>query len=465
MARINKSQQINVLLELLIICLSTCLVIWLIGVDGNSLKFVVECHFYFYIILIALDFFSSHRITLFQTWLGSFIFIIWSDMMIQSQNTSYNIYNESIVFLLLANNIFLIGYILYKPKQEIKKIENRVFKNVKLIPFMLSIALAVYIVAMYKTVLDSLAEGRQTLELSSTQNLLNVIVTTFGLIIPVYSSFYYKFYSKRTYYSLLFVLPVFAIQAVLGTRFKLLYMIIPYCVILNILDVRSMSKRKMIILGCLMVILVSVTNFIKEYRNMSIADALNISQLNENSTRDEGLLLKLAEKMSPEGIVRMTYLANDYFSNHELEYGKEIGQFVYFIIPRSIWKDKPSAIDYWLIRRYEVVEESHSTASGFTGEIRADFGMFCFIILLFWGMVLKKLDDYSRRIYSQTGPVYNKILVAMIYPYIFFFVRSPLTASNTFVFELLLYFLVGKFFTIKDISRNHPIAPLTRYQS
>lgn len=448
MARLNISQ-ITTPLELFILCLSTCLIIWVLGFNSTSLTFVVECHFFLYIILIVLDYYSSHRITLFQTWVGSYVFIIWSDMMILSQNASFLIYKDSIAFLLMANNIFLLGYLLSTPKNKKIKIENRIIKNVKRIPLMLTIALVIYVVVMYKIVIASFTEGRQTLELSSTQYLLNVLVTTLGLIIPVFSAFYFKFYSKHTCYSLFFVLPVFAIQAVLGTRFKLLYMIIPYCIILNILDVRSLSKRKLLILGGLMVILVSVTNFIKEYRNMSIADALNISTLNDNNTRNDNLLLKLAEKMSPEGIVRMTYLANDYFSKHELEYGKEIGQLIYFIIPRSLWNNKPTAIDYWLIRKYEVVPESHSTASGFPGEIRADFGMFCFIILFFWGKILKFLDDYSKRIYNQNGPYYDKILVAMIYPYIFFFVRSPLTASNSFIFELLLYYIIKKSSTLR----------------
>lgn len=420
---------------------------WLIGTDDISLKFVIECHFFFYLILLGLNFLLAHRITLFQVWIAGFIFIIWSDMMILSQDSSFPIYKESIAFLLMANDTLLIGYILHRPNHKKKNIEKRIFKSVKRIPLMLNIALAVYVFVMYKIVIASLAEGRQLLELSSTQHLGNMIANTLGLFIPVFSAYYFKFYSKHTYFSLLFALPAFAIQAILGTRFKLLYMIIPYCIILNILDVRLMTKRKIFVLGGIMVALVSVTNFIKEFRNMSIAEALNTSALNDDSAGNEDLLVKFAEKMSPEGIVRMTYLANDYFSKHELEYGKEIGALVYFIIPRSIWKEKPTAIDHWLIRRYEVVPESHSTASGFPGEIRADFGMLCFIILFLWGIILKSLDDYLKCIYSQVGPYYNKILVAMIYPYIFFFVRSPLTASNTFVFELLLYFIIRKLLT------------------
>lgn len=435
------------LLEIFIILFSTCIILWMIGIEGISLKFTVECHFFIYIILIALDFFSARRITLFQVWIASYVFIIWSDMMIQSQNAIYPIYKESIAFLLMANNIFLLGYLLHKPRCKNCIIKKRLFKNVKIIPLILAVALAIYVFVMYRIVIASLTEGRQTLELSSTQYLLNVIVTTLGLVIPVYSAYYFKFYSKHTYLSLIFALPVFAIQAIVGTRFKLLYMIIPYCIIINVLDIRLMTKRKVLLLGGLMIALVSLTNFIKEYRNMSVAEALNISAFKDDSNHNESLLVKLAEKMSPEGIVRMTYLANDYFSKHDLEYGKEIGQLVYFIVPRSMWIDKPTAIDYWLIRRYEKVPESHSTASGFPGEIRADFGMFCFIILFFWGMILKNLDDYSKRVYSQTSPSYNKILVAMIYPYIFFFVRSPLTASNSFIFEILLYSIIKRLYT------------------
>lgn len=439
-------QKLYFFIETGLLFISICILFLLVGFEAISLKSVVIGHFYLYTLLLGFNFLLTHRITLFQIWIAGFIFIIWSDMMILSQDLSFAIYERSIAFLFFANNTLLLGYLLYNPNLK-KGIDKRIFQQAKVIPFLLTVALFIYVVASYQKMILTLIMGRQLRDVVGTTELWSTITDTLGLLIPTYSAYYFRFYSrKNAYISLLWALPVFVIEAVLGTRFRLLFLIMPYCVILEYIGVKYMPWKKIIKLVILILMLIPITNFIKKNRTISFYEAIeNVNR--KQDIQSEEFMIKLADNMSPEGVVRMTFLANDYFSNHQLMYGKEIGHVLYFMIPRKYWPDKPLPIDHWLIRKYEKVSSTYSTASGFTGEIRADFGMGCFIILFFWGMFLKWFDEYAKRVYSSNDTDYNKILIALIYPYIFFFVRSPLTATYSFIFEVLVYLIIRKMLT------------------
>ena len=145
----------------------------------------------------------------------------------------------------------------------------------------------------------------------------------------------------------------------------------------------------------------------------------------------------------------MTELANDYFSTHSLRYGRETSIILYFWVPRAIWPDKPTQLDHWLIREYNKrVPDGHSTASGFTGELRADFGMFSLFFVFVGGMLLRRGDAYVEQVFLSSDNI-NKILAACFFPYVFFVVRSPLAATQTFIFELVIFFIIKRFMTEK----------------
>jgi oligosaccharide repeat unit polymerase len=149
--------------------------------------------------------------------------------------------------------------------------------------------------------------------------------------------------------------------------------------------------------------------------------------------------------MSPEGVVRSNAKMVDYFSNKPFLFGESTGFIFYFWIPRSIWKEKPTMLGHWLIREYgdKGFGSGHSASFGFSGDFYADFGIPGAIFLSFLlGIGLKKLE--SIRIQSFYIEDERKILYAMVYPYVFFAVRSPITASITMIYILVVFFLLRR---------------------
>ena len=189
--------------------------------------------------------------------------------------------------------------------------------------------------------------------------------------------------------------------------------------------------------------MVVVSGLIKQIRNTSLVDYFNETHVRDSES-NAPWLVNIAENMSPEGVVEMTVLSDDYFSKHEYHYGRESGFILYFWIPRFIWPSKPTQLDHWLIREYMVVSENHSSASGFTGELKADFGLFSLIFVFFIGYILKRLDDYVKMYLSYSDRSFNTVIASSIIPYVFFFVRSPLTSSYSFLFGIALFFFLRK---------------------
>jgi len=220
-------------------------------------------------------------------------------------------------------------------------------------------------------------------------------------------------------------------------------MILPWFILTGILGVKKQNTKSLLYVLAGAILLSGVSSFMKEFRQQALMDmsgGVVFSQ--EDKAQDP--FVRIADKMSPEGCVYMTYLAEDWFSNHEHTYGREIGFMFYWVIPRAIWKDKPTPVDHWLIRKYENVDERHSSASGFTGEIRADFGYWCLIVVFFFGWILRRADIFVYKAFINDEPYLDKILAALIYPCVFFFVRSPLTSTQYFFVEVILYWAIRK---------------------
>ena len=107
-------------------------------------------------------------------------------------------------------------------------------------------------------------------------------------------------------------------------------------------------------------------------------------------------------------------------------------------------------LGYWFIRLYRGgFGEGHSASFGFTGDLYADFGLFSLLIVFFLGRLLKTADNYRRRAFISGG--YNTVLGAMFYPFVFFFVRSPITSTMTFLGILVIYFVMKRVMFVKHI--------------
>lgn len=441
-------------LELSLVFISIVLIA-LMAISLLSVPFVIDLHFYLLLLLLFFNFYRIRRLNLFQVWIGGFIFIILSEMLLLSEKSASILddYVDSILYLLTANNVILLGYLLYNDNYKNKISVNIVYGH----RFFLSITIVALFFYLYKSIdvaLNNFFMGRQVGSMLGSASLISVISTGLGLILPAIIAYYFKYIKHKSFiFSLIFVLPIFLVQLLLSTRFHLLFSVIPYLVIIEVIDLKRFVLKKYIVLFCFLIFLIAVSSFLKEYRNFSLANLDSIKS-NNKEIFESRLSVKMASRMSPEGVVEMTKLANEYYSNHPLSYGKEVGFILWFWIPRSIWKDKPTPIDHWLIRKYENVPDGLSTASGFTGELRADFGYFSFFFLVIIGILLKKGDIFIRRIFSEEYNSFNMVLAAMLFPYVFFFVRSPLAASETFLFELIVYKVYSFMYTKKILIIN-----------
>lgn len=420
---------------------------------GNviSIYDCVSAHFFLLVGVIVSDFIIYRRITLIQIWNVAFIYVIWAEMIKKSVMFYSDMYMNAISFLLIANDLVLLGYLMKKTQCN-SNISNNKTAWLLINPkgFFVSIVglLILYLVSHYMSVVNSMGSGRSMGNvMGNSINVMGVFSNAAGLMVSAMAAFYFRWNSKYSkWWSVLFLFPVVLFQLFLGTRFRLLYMVLPWLILVGIINVKHQKTKSLAIIFVAAVAISSISSFVKENRYGNLLDAIDEMAMNEDSSnsRKGNLFLWLASKMSSEGCVQMTYLAEDWFSTHDHEYGKEIGFMFYWVIPRAIWKDKPTPVDHWLIREYEIVSDKHSSASGFTGEIRADFGYWCLILVYLFGRFLKRADNYVEKSFNDETPYLDKILAALIYPCVFFSVRSPLTATQSFFVEILILWAIAK---------------------
>lgn len=402
-----------------------------------------EFHIYIYIALAALNFIREKRVTLFHMWILGYVYIIWSDIIINCHVGNTIRYTNSINLLSMANSLFCVGYVFrgffYTKSIDIHiKSEYSIVKNRFLIVML--IALVTVCFFKYKGMIANLSGGRQLSNVTGSGVSITTFINVLALIVPTLFAFYFVNYSNRNkWWSLIFFIPVFVLH-LYGSRFRLLYILIPYLIILDVINIKSQKIKTIGFLIILAFALSYISSFIKVNRNSPI------QEVNFDVNQDYGGgYYGFAKKMSPEGIVRMTYYADRWFASNEHSYGREIGFAFYFVIPRAVWPSKPVPIDHWLIRKYEIVPDSASTSSGFTGEIRADFGYFCMVIVFLWGMILRWLDNKIIKIVYSDSISYFFLYLALLYPFVFFFVRSPLTSFHSLILEILLVQLIFSF--------------------
>ncbi len=400
-----------------------------------------------YLLLIANNLYYNRRLNLFQVWNASYVYVIISEMILISHRDVLTLdYQFAIAFLLLSNSVFICGYVIAK-FSNITWNEGAFYRLVNKKSFIIVIILFIYLYFYYKyqNALFNFENGRAVSNALGSGSVMRIVVNSVGMLLPPLIGYYSAYHTKHKWMSLLVVIPIFIIQLLISTRFRVLYMALPYMIIVGILPLKINSLKRVLTLILLFIILSFGSSFLKKYRYTSLAEDVDFSALYSGSTDS---FVSIADKMSPEGVVHMTMLANDYFAVHPLSHGKESLYITYFWVPRSIWNDKPTPIDYWLIREYDTIGESVTTASGFPGEIRADFGYYCFIIIFLWGICLKYLDSIVLS-FNFKRESFNVILMAMLFPWIFFFVRSPNTATISFVLEVLLFVVLRKLFTKK----------------
>ncbi|MGV8947024.1 MAG: O-antigen polymerase [Lutibacter sp.] len=393
--------------------------------------------------MIVLDYFSKKSLSLFQVWLVGFIFIILSEaILIEPSNKSL----EAVKFLLIANNLVVFGYFV---PVAFRKNKNRTSTTIQVkdkkwtVYMLIALVLAYFIYALPAAILTySLGRNAAAGILFEDRNLL--LSSFFGglsFVLPSIIAFYFKEIKKKKsmIIPLLISMPIFVILFLGGSRFPLLFAFGGFLIVYQSNNNgRIVISAKLLVLG---LILLGTTYLMMNFRSSGFGSTSSISNV-EQADKNMRISKRIASEMSPEGVVDMTALSMTYFESNPHTYGKSILFLTYFWVPRAIWPDKPTMIGHWLIRKYRSgFSEGHSGSFGFTGELFADFGYFSLVFVFFLGMALQWADKFSR--YHLLRPLsYQKIIVGMLFSYVFFFVRSPITSTMTFLGILLVYQLV-----------------------
>lgn len=442
---------INIEISLLLLSLFS---IGMMNLDNELTKLCVDLHFYIYFMMIAMDFMQHLRFRLIQFWLLGFIFVILSEMIIISEDENkINTFIDSFSYILLANDFFLASYLLYRPKAEssfaIRHITNKDSFHSSVI--FSSILYLFLNASMLTKAIYQGARGGSSEVASGGINIFGIFMSGLSLLLPALIAMCLKISNKNNYF-LYYILAILIIllQMFGGTRFRLLFAALPFLIVLGVVSVNKQSVRRHAIAVSSMLILMLAASFAKEIRNVGVLAYQNRIEYEDNMY-PQSFLGNLAREMSPEGCVKMNKMAMDYFSTHEFHYGKETAFILYFWVPRSFWKDKPVMLDYWLIRKYENVASNHSSASGFMGEIYADFGYFSLLVMIIWGCILKRMEFYVLKVFSVKGPIINKVFASVLFPYVFFFIRSPITSTMQLISVFVIYTFFRKLYTKKEI--------------
>ncbi|MDD4244412.1 MAG: O-antigen ligase [Bacilli bacterium] len=409
---------------------------------SDNLQEISEVSLFVLSIIIALDYFKNKSLTFFQTWIISFIFIILSEAILI--NPGENILN-AVKFLLLANNIVIIGYLFPAKFKVRKKISKSLLgKSPKYIPYILVFLVLIYALSSLPRAFVTFNMGRDyAAEVFNKEYnvILNSFISSLGFVLPSIIAFYYKEIKlkKSIIIPLILSLPIFAILFIEGTRFPLLFSFGGFLIVSQASYSGKISLN--IKLVSLLFLLVISSWLMGQFRSGGLK---GFEYKQAESLTDIRLSKRLASMMSPEGVVDMTAMSMTYFESNPHTHGKSIAFLTYFWVPRTVWPDKPTMLGHWMIRKYRSgFGEGHSSSFGFTGELFADFGYFSLFFVFLLGVLLKRVDMY--RAFQLAQPMsYSKILVAMMFSYVFFFVRSPVTSSINFIGILLVYSLIRR---------------------
>lgn len=414
---------------------------------GITIFSLANYHFYLLLSLLIVDVIFQRRISLLSIWIIAFIFIILSEILVKNYDFKYD---SSIRFLLIANDIYIFGFLLSKRSKKFS-LPNLVCKNRNLLLSVVGILYLIFIIHSY-FILTMYINGQ--IEYGSgnamgSGSLLGVLSDSLRSLLPLLICFYfYKLKKKSVILPVLLCIPVFLVVAMGGARFKLLYCIAPFLVLANILPLNRITFKKSIVLFLVLCFFVMGSSYIKKNRTLSVMNfnmkelMMNLDPINEESPY---LSVKVAQYGSPEGVVEMTYLADVYFETHELTKGWSSGFLFYFWVPRFLWPSKPTMLDSWLPRYFNSnLADRFSSASGFAGELRADFGMFSLFFLFLLGMLMRKADHFIASIYETDNANYAVLYVVLLVPYFFFFVRSPLTASFSLIEQLIMLYIIRR---------------------
>lgn len=397
--------------------------------------------YYFYCILsfLTLDIYFKRNIELIHVWNVAFLFIILSEVFTSDVIGFRDNIIEVLQYIFISNNLIYLGYLSNKSSiVRDKKTSISVNKNPKYISFFLFLLITFYFGFKIKTAIITFTVGRNIISGESTDSfILGAIFNALGFVLPAIIAYYFVTIRQRSIsFAFLLSSPIFFILFLNGTRFPMLFAILGFgLVIKSKFDLRNKFKSY-VVLTSLLVGLLFTSSLMRHLRSTTTKD--NDFSFVSNMNTGKSFPYYASTFMSPEGVLDMNTLMFEYFETNDHLYGSSSGFITYFWVPRYIWPEKPTMLGYWFIREYRSgFSVGHSSSFGFTGDFYADFKYFSLIIFFFMGRVLKSLETFRSNINEN----FEIVLGAMLFPYVFFFVRSPITATINFFGILFFYYL------------------------
>lgn len=415
---------------------------------------LANIHFYLLVTLCAIDFAHNRTLTFQLLWLVSFIFILLSEMLVYAQDlTSFQWEHK---FIFLANDAVLLGYHLTTRKKMI--INETPEKNGHSLLFIifLGIFYAVFMVYQIPMALMSMQMGgRVSAEEISMAASPNILLSTFMnsyRIVPLILGYYIVRINKGSkWLALLFSSPVFFLMMFNGSRFRLLFSLLPFLIICDFFQLSKLNLKKVVRLVVLGGLLLFILDFMMQTRRGGIQAFGTESKVAVTGPTSDYLSVRICQEGSPEGILRILSYIKTEVETNGYTYGKSTGFIFYFWIPRAIWPGKPQQLNAWIPQKYmHGVADGYSSSSGFCGEPFADFGYFSFIVFLLMGFGLKKADCYLLGTEYGKKRSLHSLFAAILIPCIPFIIRSPVTAIfSTMMNGLFVYFFYYIFFKKK----------------
>lgn len=398
-------------------------------------------YLYSYLAILTFEIVKNKKITLIVIFIIAFLYMIIPEAILNF-NDLYLTWgvknvNDSFSYLVITSGLIFIGYKLYhifhkeKNRNKTKYIEIILKKKTLLILIVLYGIFFLFI--NLDVVVFGLFYGRGSHYTHTYSFLFNSIAfISIGIVSYIYNNKIFKI--------ILFTLPFLIVFFATGTRYFIVYIIF----IMFFEKLYSLSLKNIVILAISAILVISMTNMIKGVRSGGIINTLqNNSVTIADENNDYNVTEYIASMGSQEGLLRNISMINDYSSKNGYTNGKSIGFITIFWVPRIIWSDKPVMLDYWLIRKYYPTQfsDGHSTASSYAGELLMDFGpILSSIILFFIGIFLSKLQFWIDENYNLS--LQNNILSGVLYGWLFFGVRSILTASYMLIYFLVFSYLI-----------------------
>lgn len=418
-----------------------------IALFHSDIFIIASVYFYVLAVFILMDFLKKKTFTLFQIWQIGFIYIILSEMLLLDYSRGYLL--SAVQYLILANNFVILGYLCPFKTPNFTLKEKDFGKRKNWVLFLIILLDVFYVAYQLPRNLVVFVKGRsgEIAETSVIMTIIGPLIEAIGYILPAVIAFYFSgFKGKKSFlFPLLLSLPIFFTLFVSGTRFPLLFAFSGFALVVYSKTKGTASRLRLIIMG---ILLFTAANFMTDFRARGYGNTTNMAVFEDTAT-NKLFLKSIASQMSPEGVVDMTTLMFRYFESNPHLYGQSSSFLLYFWVPREIWPDKPTMLGHWLIRQYRSgLAEGHSSSFGFSGELFSDFGYFSLLGVFVFGVLLHRLDKFREFYLSKPG-TYKKILIAMLFPYVFFFIRSPITATMNFIGILVMYWFFKRIFRKK----------------